>query len=160
MSLAEQIQFHVNNGFTLALHGKKESLVKILDYVPCYFAIEMHSDIRPEEIIGHTQFFDDGTGSQMVPPSWYSEFCSYCKEHAEQRCALVVYGITKCECSKQVYLNSLLLDRKLRADFGPLPDNSSVILLVENKENAEDEYHNLTNDVFRRCDHIFLDKYK
>ena len=94
----------------------------------------------------------------MVPPAWYTEFCTYCDENKDRNCALVIYDLTKCEPSKQVYLNSLLLNQSLRADLWPLPSNSAVFVMVEDKDEVEYEYYNLTGDVFRRLSHFYLDE--
>ena len=152
MSDEERILTHLELGRSLAIHGSLEAWEKNLAYLPFRFALEMHNEILPHEIHGRYDFTED----KMVPPSWYSEFCTYCEEHKEHNCALLIYGITKCEWDKQVILNCLLLERKLQPDYFPLPANAGVVLLVENKEDAKYEYHHLTAQVADRCGHIYL----
>ena len=64
--------------------------------------------------------------------------------------------------SKQVWLNTLtdMHERALRPGYAPLPANAAVFVLVEDKEEADYAYHNVTEQVFRRLAHIFLDKDK
>jgi len=92
----------------------------------------------------------------MVPPAWYTSFCKYCEENKDQNCALMIYGITECEPSKQVYLNSLLLNHSLRLDLWPLPSNSAVFVMLEDENDAEHRHFNLTGQVFDRLCHVFL----
>ena len=157
MSIEEQIRFHIKSKFSLAIHGKQGTLEKVLVHFPYHFMLEMNNEMKPEDIIGQQHYDDNSHESIMTPPNWYSEFCIYCKEYTKHDCVLLIHGITKCEPSKQVLLNNLILERKLRVDHWPLPANSSIILLVENKEDANYIFYNITEQVFRRLEHIYLD---
>ena len=158
MSKEEIIQDCLDYHKAVAFHGKKEDLEKILVHIPYHFDLKLDNGIRPEHIIGCQQYFNHEPFTRMVPPAWYTEFCTYSDENKDRNCALVIYDLTKCEPSKQVYLNSLLLNNSLRADLWPLPSNSAVFVMVADKDEVEYEYYNLTGDVFRRLSHIFLDE--
>lgn len=159
MSIEEVVRFNVEN-LPFALHGKQESIVKILEQFSFVFTLEMN-EWEPQDLIGHDRFNDSNSENQMIPPIWYNDFCAYCQEHSNHDCVLLIKGITKCEPSKQVVFNSLFDERKLQmggSDFSPLPTNSSVIVLVEDKEESSHEYFNLTTQVFRRLSHVYLNK--
>ena len=163
MTMEEVIQFDVKHNFSLAIHGKRESLDKILTCFPYNYILELNNEIEYQVVFGHQVFKNVSAGDTMdgrVPPSWYSEFCAYCKEHAGENCVLLIRGITRCEPSKQVWLNSLVQERMLHPELGPLPENSAIVLLVEEKEEADYEFYNITEQLFRRLSHFFLDKNK
>lgn len=163
MSKEELVRFLVEKHSPFALHGKQESIVKILEQFPFVFTLEMN-EWEPQDLIGQVLFNDSTSEYQMVFPIWFNDFCTYCQEHSNHNCVLSIKGITKCEPSKQVVFNSLFLEQKLLigcSRYAPLPTNSSIIVLVEDKEEATHEYYNLTTLVASRIFYdVYLDKNK
>ena len=156
MSNEDLIQYYLKHHDSVGFHGKKKDLDRVLDQIPFFFTLKMDNGITPQSVIGSQQYYDHKPFSEMVPPAWYTSFCKYCEENKDQNCALMIYGITECEPSKQVYLNSLLLNHSLRLDLWPLPSNSAVFVMLEDENDAEHRHFNLTGQVFDRLCHVFL----
>ena len=156
MSNEDLIQYYLKHHDSVGFHGKKKDLDRVLDQIPFFFTLKMDNGITPQSVIGSQQYYDHKPFSEMVPPAWYTSFCKYCEENKDQNCALMIYGITECEPSKQVYLNSLLLNHSLRLDLWPLPSNSAVFVMLEDENDAEHRHFNLAGQVFDRLCHVFL----
>ena len=159
MSLAELINFEFDLQRSIAIHGRAEEFEIILVLFPFHYVLKM-DELSEQELVNHLHH--DSIGRTALPPLWYSEFCTFCKNHSEEKCVLLVYGVTRCEWDKQVIMNPVALDHSAHDGpmLKPLPTNSSVIFFVETKDMTQSGYYNLTGQLAGRLTHIYMRDWK
>lgn len=157
----EQIEFYYKTKKSFMLHGPsgigKTRRVEELD--SNLTAIVLRNGILPEEVIGKTIYpnLKDTTGGIWVPPAWYVDLCTKCKNEPDKNHVLFIDEITNVKPIEQSLVYHLVLNNSIGPNYGKLPVNAIVVAAGNNKEESESAY-NMPEPLFRRFDaHIYLD---
>ena len=132
MSKNEQLQFYIQNGITVMLHGPsgvgKSRRVAEID--PDYVAITFSKNMLPENVKGKTIYStnDASDAGRWVPPAWYEEICEKCKKEPNKNHVLFIDELLNGTENEQSLAYPIVLERSVSQNLGKLPDNVSIVL--------------------------------
>ena len=158
MTTHAKLKFFIENKFPVMLHGPsgvgKSRRVEDID--PNLTNIPLFDGVLPEDIVGKTRYASDRPEGVWTPPDWYVTLKKKCDAEKNKVHVLFIDEVTNASENTQSLIYNIVLNNSITVGNGKLPENCTVVLAGNNKEESSAAY-NMPEPLFRRSAHIYMD---